>query len=77
MAVFTRALRAGVSLVLSAAGTRAQDLAPRAHVIRPTGSRAIIFSASLNKRDVRNDSPCPSTMPRARFNFGYWAITSR
>src|SRR4051812_47901079 len=53
------ALSTGLLLMLSAGAAYAQDLSPRAYVISPTGSHAIIFSTSFNRGDVLVDPTVP------------------
>jgi hypothetical protein len=48
-------------LVLSIASACAQDLTPRAYVITPSGSNAVIFSYSLNTGSVLFDPSIPVT----------------
>jgi hypothetical protein len=57
---------ASAGLALSPVG-RAQDLTPRAYVITPSGSNAVILSFVLNKGDVLLDPSIPVTDSKAQF----------
>jgi len=54
-----RTLTTGLLLTLSVAAAYAQDLSPRAYVVSPTGSHAIIFSTGFNRGDVLVDPTVP------------------
>ena len=54
-------------LFLTATFTRAQDLAPRAYVISPTGSNALTLSHSWNEGDITFDPSVPIEDAKGNF----------
>jgi len=71
----SRTLTAGLWLAVLVGSIRAQDLSPRAYVISPTGSHAIIFSAGFNKGDVLVDPTVPLEDAKGSFQLpllGYY-----
>lgn len=68
-----------VVLATSTGLSHPQDLAPRAYVISPTGSHAIILSASFNKGDVLVDPTVPADGAKGTFQLpliGYYQSLS-
>src|SRR4051812_1675678 len=66
-------------LATSTGVSYSQDLAPRAYVISPTGSHAIILSTSFNKGDVLVDPTVPADAAKGTFQLpllGYYQSLS-
>ena len=69
-----RAIRFAFAGVVFACGAGAQDLTPRAYLITPQGSNAVIFSYVYNSGDALLDPTVPITDLKAQFQVPIFSV---